>query len=258
MAVPTKRELFFALNSKTSAIKSMNATQDLPKNCSVMLDPADPTCQSVIPWDGADECAAVGVVRCPRTSKAGSCVAVQIYDDFGIVKCAASGPGGEVDMKDSEIVCYCDETGTEYMKHVTFDHATVPPTITILNTDAQGNVYEPVGKEQKSAGKTTVVKPEFNILQGKETITTDDSTSVGFAPPATAQGAIIQITTSCCVRVCFDGSEPTPTSGIELGNGATLCVGCTPNSNGDIDEVANFKMIAEAGCVGFATATFYE
>lgn len=236
----------------------MDVGADIPGNCIVMLDPSDPDCGTVIEWDGVDECSALGIMRCPRTVRAGKCIAVQIYDDFQLVKCAADGGGGEVDMKDSEIVCYCDEDGVEYMKHVTFDHSTNPPTISILNTDAQGNIYTPVGKEQKSAGKTTVVKPEFNILEGKETINTDDTTVVSFAPPATAQGAIIQITTSCCVRVCFDGSDPTTTSGIELGNGATLCVGCTPNSNGDIDEVANFKMIAEEGCKAFATATYYE
>jgi len=236
----------------------MDVGADLPANCIVMLDPSDPDCGTVIEWDGVDECSALGVIRCPRVTKAGKCAAIQIYDDFALVKCAEGGGTGEVDMKDSEIVCYCDETGTEYMKHVTFDHSTNPPGISIVNTDAQGNVYTPVGKEQKSAGKTTVTKPEFNILSGKQVITTDDTAVVTFTPPATAQGAIIQVTTSCCARVCFDGSDPTATSGIELGDGATICVGCTPNSNGDIDEVANFKMIAEAGCVAFATATFYE
>lgn len=162
----------------------------------------------------------------------------------------------EKDTMDTEVLCYCDDSGMRYLKHITYDHETAPPTISIVNTLEDGTSYTPVGVEKKA--KVEIEKPQYEVISGKQSITGDDSQVELFNPPADAIGAVVQIDTSCCVRACWDGTDPTSTTGYQLGQGATICLGNTPNSDGDITELAKFKLIAESGCDFTATATYYK
>lgn len=162
----------------------------------------------------------------------------------------------EKDTMDTEVLCYCDDSGMRYLKHITYDHETAPPTISIVNTLEDGSSYTPIGDEKKA--KVEIQKQEFSVIAGKAAISGDDSSVQLFTPPADATGAVVQIDTTCCVRACWDGTDPTTTTGYELGDGAIICLGCTPNSQGDVAELANFKLIAEPGCSYTATATYYK
>lgn len=259
MSLILKRSPYWGLNSKTSSILTFEAGDCLPGNGIVMLDPEDETCSTVIPWDGVDECDQMGVLRCPVKVAKGKCVSVQVFQGFSLNKCSG-GTGGEIDTMDTELECFCDETGQEFIGFFTVDHTnlTAPPTVSYALAD--GTPYTPVGEIQKTSGKTTPVKKELSVIDGKQTITTDDTTAVSFVVPAGAVGAFIQVTTSCCARVCWDGSVPTPKEGIEVGHLETICVGCTPgpNVNGVEEEVVNFQIIATEGCIAAATAIFYE
>lgn len=258
MSKYTKRRKFFALNSKTSAIKTFDVGADIPANCIVMLDPADPDCGTVIEWDGADECDALGIIRCPIITKAGKCAPIQVYDDFQLVKCAAGGGGGEIDTMDTEVECFCDETKTEFLGFFTVDHDDLGAPPTVSYTLADGTPYVPVGEIQKVAGKSKPAKV-VSPIEGKQMITSDGTSPVSFTPPANAVGAFVTIKTTCCAFVCWDGSAPDKNSP-EVGNNETICLGCTPGSglNGAIEEVANFQMIADEDCIAVATAIFYE
>lgn len=162
----------------------------------------------------------------------------------------------EKDTMDTEVLCYCDDSGMRYFKHITYDHETTPPTITIVNTLEDGSSYTPIGTEKKA--KVEIQETTYEVVAGKDVVTGDENTVQLLAPPADVTGAIVQIDTSCCVRVCWDGTDPTATTGYQLGDGATICLGVSPNSDGDIAEVANFKIIAEPGCTYTATATYYK
>lgn len=161
----------------------------------------------------------------------------------------------EVMQMDTEVLCFCDETGTNYLKHLTYDHEVSPPELSIMNTLQDGSPYEPVGVEKKA--QVSIAKPTFTV-SGKESVTGDDATAVLLNPPADVIGAVVQIITTCCVRVCWDGSSPTGTTGYQLGNGATVCLGCTPNESGDVTEVSKFQAIGEPGCTFEIVATYYK
>jgi hypothetical protein len=173
---------------------------------------------------------------------------------FKLLELIMEQPQG--DTVDTEVLCYCDDTGIQYLKHISYDHSTQPATISITNTLNNGDVYTPVGTEKKA--KVELQSETFEVIAGKQTISGDDTATQLFSAPADAKGAIVQIDTTCCVRACWDGTDPTNVSGYELGDGAVICLGNTPNSQGDENELQNFKLIAEAGCTYTATATFYK
>jgi len=249
-----KRYGRWGTNTKTSNIVTMTTKGCIPRRSMVMLCPEDPKCETIMEWDKKDECEIFGEALCAYKVDENKCIAIRVFDQIGGLV------SGKANSLDTEQSCWCDENGVEFTTITTYDQSEMPPSVVYeQHFDNDGNIYTPVGKKVKGPLPRKI---GFEICPPNATIDLEPDVENDIAAliPAGVTGAIVTFikTNPCCTfKVVLDGGDLDSTGEL-ISEDTSVCLGCTPESNGSPNDMKLFKIKAVDDCKARALIKFYK